>query len=71
MSMLSYEYVLLFVVSTVAAMVVALRFWARKIQKSCFELNDYLVVLALACALVNVISYSGNFYFSASTGSGQ
>ena len=53
-SMITYYYfslspyhILLLVLSIVAIVVVASRFWARKIQKSSFELTDYLVVLGL------------------------
>ena len=45
-SMAFYDAVLL-VLSIVAIMVVALRVWARKIQKSSLELNDYFIVLGL------------------------
>ena len=58
-------------------MAVALRFWARRIQNCSFELNDYLILPALvlklsefkfqvsydvkACALANVILFTGKF----------
>ena len=39
--------VLLLVFSIIAILAVALRFWARRIQKVCLELNDYMIVLGL------------------------
>ncbi|KAF6232414.1 hypothetical protein HO173_009519 [Letharia columbiana] len=39
------------VFSGLAAVAVVLRFWARRIQKMSLELNDYLIVPGLVCAL--------------------
>ena len=71
--------VILLVLCIVAVVVVALRFWARKIQKSSFELSDYLIVLGLvtkisqptfqpsngikACTLTNNLMYFGILYW--------
>lgn len=49
--------IILLVFSIVAIVVMALRIWARKIQKSSFELSDYLIVLGLACTLTNNVLY--------------
>lgn len=38
-------------VSALASVAVILRFWARRIQSMSLELNDYLIVLGLLCAL--------------------
>ena len=43
--------VLLLVFSIIAILAVVLRFWARRIQKVRFELNDYMIVLGLVGTL--------------------
>lgn len=47
MSYLMVHSVLLIVFSSIAMLAVALRFWARRIQRVALELNDYLVVPGL------------------------
>lgn len=49
------ENVLLIVFSIIATLAVALRLWARRIQKARFQLNDYLIVLGLVGKLSSPI----------------
>ncbi|CAD6591541.1 MAG: hypothetical protein ASARMPREDX12_005215 [Alectoria sarmentosa] len=49
--------VLLLVLSILAILAVALRFWARKIQKIALEPNDYLIVAGLIFALAEITMY--------------
>ena len=52
--------VLLIVFSIVAIVVVALRFWARRVQKSSFELSDYVMVLGLVNKLSRLNLHPSN-----------
>ena len=47
--------VILLVFSIIAILAVVLRFWARRIQKVRFELNDYMIVLGLVGTLSALI----------------
>lgn len=48
--------VLLVVFSSLAMLAVALRFWARRIQKLALAVNDYLMLLGLVCNLLFLYS---------------
>ncbi len=52
---LYFQSVLLIVFSSIATLAVALRLWARRIQKARFQLNDYLIVLGLVGKLSSPI----------------
>ena len=47
MSYLIVHSVLLVVFASIAIVAVALRFWARRIQRLALQMNDYLIVLGL------------------------
>ncbi|MCJ1457688.1 hypothetical protein MMC28_008057 [Mycoblastus sanguinarius] len=59
--------ILLSVLSLIATLAVILRFWARRIQKIGFELNDYLIVLGLVFSIADfsVTSFGIVFFRSA------
>ena len=51
----SIQDVLLLTFCIVASLAVALRVWARRIQKVGLELNDYFIVLGLVCELATLV----------------